>query len=1370
LLQDLSVYEIGGDALSKFPETLLGAAFEGKRHEWIADLAEGAELEEGKALNACCAHSRLHASFQLQYPEGAELSQSCKSHGKLHHFQFDDEESNLATDPLGRYEKLVYRCSRGRCRAHLLIQLRKAEIDQNVLDDVFRIRPLASFAAGPPPADKPTRFSTLMALEYFVRHTAEFKATEAMPRPREISVAPTSHFVKLVGREPETVALMRHLRFTLAPADWDRVSFVDERDIVQDLDEAEEDEMIEWLYYPPDPRQPGIRDLLRRIRLELQILAMTTKKASPQDPNTKRNWNVSHERAEAYWLVLMEAEERFYTKESVPWIHDTDSPGELAYAKLGITAAFHDLATLDFFELQICADQRNLSWYLSALEVIANKRKSESLQMEVSRQRSMGSYTRQDLARSYRILQSVQSDDDETLINIAASLMLDDQDGSDKQRVRDALAIIGEERDSAVIRKYLNAPQKDFADTDTALQYLGAQPETDDEMLIFLFNERRETNEQLARSALSTIADERQNTRLRRFLDTGEDAPLPSVKFTLPDKSAEDAELEVLDPDLAYSRLGVDDKSVDDEMLITLFDIRQLDDPEATPALRKALEVIGDIRRSATIRAFLTGKKVPIEPYQPPEASLDRPVGMENIGNTCYLNSLLQYYFTIKPLREAILQMEDFAERELTDDILGRKKVGGRLVTKQEVERALRFMRELRALFLGLMTCKEASLKPSKAVCFLALVSSRDEANAAQEEILEGVSPTHLVKGTGMDLPVTDTNQMVLFKSPELEMSRTDSGITMADDAFVQDSDTTMVDSSDPSPKRKTITPPNDKDLPEPSRLRTDSPEPMDTAEDAEDFTLKPMSYELPPDLVDLSQTVTPADSQPPPAAANDTEWADVPDASNDWQNVDPETLQAKPVLSLATKPGPALPDRPKQRRKSSLLWSDSNDWGKQQDVAECIDNVLFQISAALKPSGGHHPIDGEQIDLVKDLFFGITRQRISIPGNEPKEERFSNTIVNLEHDGQSLYDALDGVFDVRPVELDNKQVYLTSLLAKAPVLFQVQIQRADFDRATMQAIKKNTYLKLDETIYLDRYMDTDDEELQNLRVKYAEYKRELSSLRSERMRLRDLKTAQDANLTAAVAKSKAGPTAAPIPPAYNDHDWIASAREVASDDGHDDAHMQTSGILEMSDSHTSEGKRHGSVHELALAGDANSVIRETLPEVVEPAVKEEPSIEDMQQALHELEEQLETNEAQIMTLSAAALSIFDDELNVDNKENEMPATNDVKDLLEMSPPPTEEETVIPHRQHAYRLSSVFMHRGAANHGHYWIFIYDFANGKWRKYNDETVTEVTADEAVHRDLTGMTENPYMLTYIRADAIDRVSQALVRDWNAEPSLI
>ncbi|KAF9576886.1 ubiquitin-specific protease ubp2 [Mortierella alpina] len=63
------------------------------------------------------------------------------------------------------------------------------------------------------------------------------------------------------------------------------------------------------------------------------------------------------------------------------------------------------------------------------------------------------------------------------------------------------------------------------------------------------------------------------------------------------------------------------------------------------------------------------------------------PVGLSNIGNTCYLNSLLQYFYTVKEIRETVINMEAYMENEDSPD-WKEKVIDGRVLSRQDVAEA----------------------------------------------------------------------------------------------------------------------------------------------------------------------------------------------------------------------------------------------------------------------------------------------------------------------------------------------------------------------------------------------------------------------------------------------------------------------------------------------------------------------------------------------------------------------------------------------------------------------------------------------------------------------------------------------------------
>ena len=73
-----------------------------------------------------------------------------------------------------------------------------------------------------------------------------------------------------------------------------------------------------------------------------------------------------------------------------------------------------------------------------------------------------------------------------------------------------------------------------------------------------------------------------------------------------------------------------------------------------------------------------------------------------------------------------------------------------------------------------------------------------------------------------------------------------------------------------------------------------------------------------------------------------------------------------------------------------------------------------------------------------------------------------------------------------------------------------------------------------------------------------------------------------------------------------------------------------------------------------------------------------------------------------------------------------------------------------------YHLHAILIHDGNVNSGHYYAYIYDRAQKKWRKYNDIRITEVTEEE-VFKDSNGGWgwASAYWLVYID----DKIAQEI-----------
>lgn len=577
--------------------------------------------------------------------------------------------------------------------------------------------------------------------------------------------------------------------------------------------------------------------------------------------------------------------------------------------------------------------------------------------------------------------------------------------------------------------------------------------------------------------------------------------------------------------------------------------------------LREAFRRIAEQKKSEIMFSFLKLGKIDSS-LLPPESW---PTGLDNIGNTCYLNSLLQYYFCIKPLRETIINFDNHSQ-SLSQR---RRKIGGRLVEKSELDRSFQFIYRLRALFEEMITTRKRCILPSKELAYLSF------------------------------LPLS---QPVSFKPNEREI------VIIEEDMESNKENSAII-------------------------LRSNSPESVDM------------------ELVDPASADYIIDMNEEPSENEGVLKLQSSEVSEDFEDIE-EILQDANVDTEGTKILSINPDQ----IESTI------EVGRQQDVTECIENVTFQIETALEPESIED--DGEQYDLIKRLFSGKTKQTITplddSNSKKPRSsfERFFSLIINVGDHPKDIYDALDNYFSEDVVRLEEGDVKKSQTISELPQVLQFHIQRVLFDRERLVPYKSLEAIPFGEKIYLDRYLETDDEEIIAKRQEVFEWKSHRRSLYAEKDDI--LRVDPETKLSVV------------------------------------DALIATLKYLET---------KVAPSEEFAVSPDTIEVIR---------------------QQIDHLKDRLQKVNTQINDLQGKISSQF-----------------------------------LSYQKVGYSLFAIFIHRGEASYGHYWVYIKDPHKNVYRKYNDDNVTEVPASEVLN-----FTENntatPYYVVYVKDDLEKAFIEPLKRE--------
>lgn len=337
------------------------------------------------------------------------------------------------------------------------------------------------------------------------------------------------------------------------------------------------------------------------------------------------------------------------------------------YASLGTVSSFSDELVFFAYCRQKDCDPINGPYYLECLKEIAEGRKSMFLQEEFVKIVSLGESTLTEIEDAYKFfaLNPAIDHGDDHIIGVYKSRI--ENAPVQKEQAKQSLLLIGKARNSAKIQEVANDRAMTY---DEALEYFGVTIDTSSDVIeAQAIAMATEVDKSIVAPILNVIGRTRGDLSLQIAAASMEAGNVDS-NLTLKE---------------AYRRLQIQDEYASEESVFAYYQtLIENAPPGSKESFLEALRVIAKSRNSNFLYAKISDPDAVVTAQR---STADQPVGLDNIGNTCYLNSLLQYYYTVRALRDAVMNFEDYRMPLTAENIL-RKRVGGRAVGKGEIVKA----------------------------------------------------------------------------------------------------------------------------------------------------------------------------------------------------------------------------------------------------------------------------------------------------------------------------------------------------------------------------------------------------------------------------------------------------------------------------------------------------------------------------------------------------------------------------------------------------------------------------------------------------------------------------------------------------------